>query len=140
MLCWPCPKTARSGVFGMSTDRAAAGGRLHRVETRWSEDELAQLVRVETRHGLSRSATVRAAVDLLDVESSRQRAPSLPATMTEKDLIASRARRTVALNKVGNLVNQVAVVLRSGTAGQDGDAELIMGVYEALSEAVEAEP
>jgi len=79
-----------------------------KTDTRWSPDEFSALNDRAQETGLSRNAYIRAAV----LGTPGPRARRTPPVNAE-----ALGRATVALNKAGNNLNQIAHVLNAGGSG-----------------------
>lgn len=94
------------------------------VQSRWSESEVEQLDRLAGRLGLTRSATLRAAIDAVDAATDGRRSPVTVRTVTENRelmMLAMEARRLgVEVRAAGRNLNQIARHINSETA-VDGD-------------------
>lgn len=107
------------------TDTTAKPGEVRNttIQSRWGGSELALLDRLAGRLGLSRSATLRAAVDAVDAATDGRRhrdSPVTVRTVTTNDdqmALAMEVRLLGAeVRTVGRNVNQVAKGVNSGDA------------------------
>ncbi|AEK37478.1 MAG: MobC family plasmid mobilization relaxosome protein [Mycobacteriaceae bacterium] len=97
-------------------DQTAGAGVV--VSTRFSASEAAQLARVASRRDLSRSAVVRAGVDLLDAtDDGRRVEPAQPGRVVDQGTRDAVLGVTMEIRRIGNNVNQMAKRVNGGRAG-----------------------
>ncbi|MDN6241255.1 MobC family plasmid mobilization relaxosome protein [Corynebacterium variabile] len=97
-------------------DQTAGSGVV--VSTRFSAPEVAQLDRVASRRDLSRSAVIRAGVDLLDATDDRRRVePEQPTRIVDQGTRDAVLTVTMEIRRIGNNVNQMARRVNGGHAG-----------------------